>query len=130
MQQIKDILSGKIEDNTINVNNVNNNSNNNVNNVDSNKKELLDKLLALLGDEIDRPKAIAQIILEKLGDNPRNLNFHIKMVKKHKQEFLFECLSIALDASRNASRQDPIRNLPKYYVGVLKRRSKSKPDQG
>jgi hypothetical protein len=122
MQKIKDILQKERKHNVNNVINVNKDINNNVINVDSDKEKLLDKLLALYGDEIDKPKAIAQIISDKLGDDPRNLNFHIKMAKNNKPEFLFESLSIAIDASKH----HPIRNLPGYYVGILKRKSNQK----
>ena len=70
-------------------------------------------------EEKNKPKVIAEQIRKQLGDEPKNLNFHLKMAKNYKAEILFECLSIALDAQRNKMINT---SLPKYYVGILRRK--------
>ncbi|MBU4431327.1 hypothetical protein KKB16_04460, partial [Patescibacteria group bacterium] len=104
-------------DNVSNVNVVN--ENNYLSNVNNEVENALNNLMNLLDEQKNKPKVVAEEIMKKLGDDESNLNFHIKMAKNYKAEVLFECLSLAL----NAKRMRMIRtSLPKYYVGILKRK--------
>lgn len=119
MQKISQIIKNKkiAKDN---VNNVNvGNENKYINNVNKKIKKAFNKLMNLLDEKENKPKFIAELIQQRLGDDPKNLKFHLKMAQNIKEEFLFECLSIALDAHRNRVIK---KTLPRYYVGILKRK--------
>ena len=114
MKKVSEIINNK----KLNVNNVNvENGNKYINNVNNEVEKAFNNLMTLLDKQKNKPMAIAQEIREKLGDDEKNLNFHIKMAKRCDSKILFECLSIALDAQRNNKVKT---SLPKYYVGILK----------
>ncbi len=120
MKKVSEIINNKKQFKRDNVNNVNvGNDNKYLNNVNNEVEKALNNLMNLLDKQTNKPKAIAVEIGKKLGDDKNNLNFHIKMAKNYKAEILFECLSIALDAHRNKIINT---SLPKYYVGILRRK--------
>lgn len=120
MKKVSEIINNKKKLKKDNVNNVNvSNDNKYLNNVNSKVEKALNNLMNLLDEQTNKPKAIAEEIRRKLGDDKNNLNFHIKMAKNYKAGVLFECLSIALDAQRNRVIR---KSLPEYYVGILKRK--------
>lgn len=94
----------------LNVDNVDKDITNNVEtiNVNVNNKNREEKM-----------KFIARDLATKL-DDLKSLNYYLKIVKDHKPEFIYECLSI----TTLAYREGKIRKTPaKYFVGVIKRRS-------
>jgi|GEM_PF-2276320 len=121
--RIGDVLkiSSYLEDNV----NVNKSNTTNVN-VDINtlnnvyvtrKEQLLEEFIEKFIEECGgEPRAVAETIAKKLNDT-RNLNYHLKMAKTVDPQILFESLSEALQAQREARVRTTV---IKYYVGILK----------
>lgn len=102
-------------------NNVNviKNINHNVNVEELTLPEILNLLQSKWDSVSDKEMGVAKTIIDIIGDSEANIKFHIKMVKKVQPERLIECAMIAKDAKRN----NFVRNsVPKYYVGILKKK--------
>jgi hypothetical protein len=118
MEQINQVLKTKTSLKKNNVN-VDNSVLNNVN-VD-NVGQATEIFLAAIENQEDKPRAIAEIICDKLGDSKDNLRFHLKMANKYREqpEVLIECVHIALAAQKDGIVRTTV---AKYYVGVLRRK--------
>lgn len=69
-------------------------------------------------DAVDKPKAIGEIIAEKL-EAPRNLKLYIKLAYQHSQETLFECLALTNEAFREGRITT---TKAQYFYGIVKRK--------
>ena len=80
-----------------------------------------DVVASKIRDAIDKPKAIGEILVEKLNA-PDNLKFYIKLAYMYSLETLFECIALTDEASR----EDRIKTTrPQYFYGILKRKRKN-----
>lgn len=96
-----------------NLNNVNvdNNINNNVYDED---------IANRIQRAIDKPKAIGEIIAEKLNA-PNNTKLYIKLTREYSAEILFRCLALTEEASKDHL----IRTTKaQYFYGIVRRQRK------
>jgi len=71
-------------------------------------------------DAIDKPKAIGQILVEKL-DAPNNLRLYIKLAYQYPIEFLFLCVALTEEAYKDGL----IRTTKsQYFYGIVKQKKK------
>lgn len=68
-------------------------------------------------DAIDKPKAIGEIIADKL-DAPSNVKFYIKLAYKYPIAILFECLALTSEAFKEG-RIKTTRS--QYFYGIVKK---------
>lgn len=104
------------------IKNVLSNRPNNVNVVSNNYNNVYDNNVASkIEDAVDKPKAIGEIIAEKLNA-PQNLKFYIKLAYLYPQETLFECLALTNEAAKeNRIATDR----PRYFYGIVRRKKKN-----
>lgn len=71
-------------------------------------------------DAIDKPKAIGEILVEKLGA-PQNLRLYIKLSYEYSVEVLFRCLALTEEAFiEGRVRTDKAR----YFYGIVRKQKK------
>lgn len=105
MEQINKIL---IRRNNVNVDKYNTN---NVYDVQVAKK---------IRDAIDKPKAIAEILAEKLN-KPQNTRLYIKLAYEYSTETLFRCLALTEESFvEGRIKTDKAR----YFYGIVKKQKK------
>lgn len=93
----------------------------NVDNVDDNSSNYVDTFNVNVAykEKEERIKAVASDLATQLNDS-QNLNYFLKISREHQSAFLYECLSITMDAKRS----DKIRLTPaKFFVGVVKQKA-------
>ena len=104
-----DSLKGIIGRKTINNVNV-------VNNICNNVYD--DNVAFKIRDALDKPKAIGEILAEKLNAHS-NTKFYIKLAYQIPQETLFECLAL----TNEADRENRIRtSKAQYFYGIVRRK--------
>lgn len=89
-----------------------------VNNISNNVYD--DDVADKIRDAIDKPKAIAEILVEKLNA-PHNLKLYIKLAYQYPTDTLFECIALTEEARRDGK----IKTTPaQYFYGIVIRKKK------
>lgn len=79
-----------------------------------------DSVIQKIKEAIDKPRAIAEDLAEKL-DAPHNIKCYISLAYKYPIPFLYECLALTNEASREGRIKG---TRAQYFYGVVKWRRK------
>lgn len=96
-----------------------------LNNVNVDKDNLInnvydDVVASRIKSAIDKPKAIGEILSEKLNA-PDNIKFYIKLAYQYSEDTLFECIALTEEAAREGKIKT---DRPRYFYGIVRRKKK------
>lgn len=74
-----------------------------------------DNVAEKINETIDKPKAIAEILTEKLNA-PHNLKLYIKLAYQYPVETLFKCLALTKEAEREGRIK---KSAAQYFYGIV-----------